>query len=273
VRVNNKEEMDMLLENKNIVVYGAGGSVGGAVARGFAHEGARVFLTGRNPDNVNTVAKEISAAGGAVETAVVDALDEKSVAEHLDAVVADAGGIDASFNAIGISPRGLQGIPFTDLPVENFIRPVTTYAQAHFVTAKSAARHMIPRGSGVIMMHTPEPARVSLPLVGGMSVGWAAMEALNRALSAEWAQHGVRSVCLRTTGMVDTPVIDEVYGLHADAMGIAKDEFIAVVTSMTHRKRPTSLSELTAVAVFLASDQASAMTGTVANLTGGIVVD
>jgi NAD(P)-dependent dehydrogenase (short-subunit alcohol dehydrogenase family) len=271
--VNNEKEKEMLLENKNVVVYGAGGAVGGAVARGFAHEGARVFLTGRNPDNVTAIAKEISAAGGAVETAVVDAQDEKSVTEHLDAVVADAGGIDVSFNAIGISPQGLQGIPFTDLPVDNFLRPVTTYAQAHFVTAKSAARHMIPRGSGVIMMHTPEPARVSLPLVGGMSVGWAAMEALNRALSAEWAQYGVRSICLRTTGMVETPVIDVVYGLHADALGISKDQFTAAATAMTHRKRPTTLTELTAVAVFLASDHASAMTGTVANLTGGLIVD
>jgi NAD(P)-dependent dehydrogenase (short-subunit alcohol dehydrogenase family) len=263
----------MLLDNKNVVVYGAGGAVGGAVARGFAHEGARVFLTGRNRDNVDAVAKEIAAAGGTAETAVVDALDEKSVVEHLDSVVADAGRIDVSFNAIGIPPQGLQGIPFTDLPVDNFMRPITTYARAHFVTAKSAARHMIPQGSGVIMMHTPEPARVSLPLVGGMSVGWAAIEALNRALSAEWAQHGVRSICLRTTGMVETPVIDVVYGLHAATLGIPKDQFTAMVTSMTHRKRPTALAELTFFAVFLASDQASAMTGTVANLTGGIIVD
>ncbi|MEV6098444.1 SDR family NAD(P)-dependent oxidoreductase [Nocardia sp. NPDC051981] len=63
----------MLLANKNVVVYGAGGAVGSAVARGFAHAGARVLLTGRNPDIVNVVAKEISAAGGAVATAVVDA--------------------------------------------------------------------------------------------------------------------------------------------------------------------------------------------------------
>jgi NAD(P)-dependent dehydrogenase (short-subunit alcohol dehydrogenase family) len=263
----------MLLEDKTVVVYGAGGAVGGAVARGFAREGARVFLTGRNPGVVDTVRKEISAAGGIAESAVVDALDEESVAGHLDSVAAAAGGIDVSFNAIGISPRGLQGIPLAQLPVEDFLRPVTTYAQAHFVTAKSAARHMIPRGAGVIMMHTPEPARVPLPLVGGMSVGWAAMEALNRALSAEWAQHGVRSICLRTTGMVDTPVIDVVYGLHADALGIPVDQFTAAASAMTHRKRPTTLDELTAVAVFLASGQAAAMTGTVANLTGGLVVD
>lgn len=261
------------MTRKNVIVYGAGGAVGSAVARGFAQEGARVFLTGRNRDIVDTVAREIAAEGGTVETAAVDALDEKAVTEHLDAVVADAGSIDVSFNAIGISPRGLQGIPLADLPVDDFMRPITTYAQAHFVTAKSAARHMIPQGSGVIMMHTPEPARVAMPLVGGMSVGWAAMEALNRALSAEWAQHGVRSICLRTTGMPDTPVIDVVYGLHADAIGIPKDQLIATAAAMTHRKRLTTPAELAAVAVFLASDQAAAMTGTVANLTGGIIVD
>jgi NAD(P)-dependent dehydrogenase (short-subunit alcohol dehydrogenase family) len=271
--VNNQKEKVMLLENKNVVVYGAGGAVGSAVARGFAHEGARVFLTARNLDVIDTVAKEISAAGGAVETAVVDAGDEKSVTEHLDAVVADAGSIDVSFNAIGISPVGLQGIPLTELPVENFLRPITFYAQSHFITAKSAARHMIARRSGVIMMHTPEPARLPLPLVGGMSVGWAAMEGLNRALSAEWAQHGVRAICLRTTGMVETPVIDVVYGLQADALGITKEQLIALASGMSHRKRPTTLAELTEAAVFLASDRASAMTGTVANLTGGIIVD
>jgi NAD(P)-dependent dehydrogenase (short-subunit alcohol dehydrogenase family) len=263
----------MLLEGKNVVVYGAGGAVGSAVARSFANDGATVYLTGRNLEVIDTVSKEITAAGGNAETAVVDAGDEKAVSEHLAAVVADAGSIDVSFNAIGLSPVGLQGIPLTDLPVENFLRPISTYARAHFVTAKSAARHMISRKSGVIMMHTPEPARMPLPLVGGMSVGWAAMEGLNRALSAEWAQHGVRTICLRTTGMLETPVIHTVYGLHADAIGTTKDQLIEMAGGMTHRKRLTALEELTGVAVLLASDRASAMTATVANLTGGIIVD
>jgi NAD(P)-dependent dehydrogenase (short-subunit alcohol dehydrogenase family) len=263
----------MLLENKNVVIYGGGGAVGGAIARGFAREGARVFLTGRKLDVIDAVAKEITAAGGVVETAQVDASDEESVTEHLDAVVARAGTIDVSFNAIGISPLGLQGTPLIDLPVDNFMLPITTYPRAHFVTAKSAARHMISQRSGVIMMHTPEPARLGLPLVGGMSVGWAAMESLNRSLSAELAPHGIRAVCLRTTGMVETPVIDVVFELHATGLGITKEQFAEVASSMTHRKHLTTLAELAEAAVLLASDRASAMTGTVANLTGGLIVD
>jgi len=132
-RREQQKEKAMLLKNKNVVVYGAGGAVGSAVARAFSCEGARLFLAGRNLDVVNAVAKEISAAGGMVETAVVDARDEKSVTDHLDAVVADTGSIDVSFNAIGISPQGLQGIPLTELPVESFMRPIAAYAEAHFV--------------------------------------------------------------------------------------------------------------------------------------------
>jgi NAD(P)-dependent dehydrogenase (short-subunit alcohol dehydrogenase family) len=263
----------MLLDNKNAVIYGAGGSVGGAVAHTFAREGARVFLTGRNLEAISTLAKEISAAGGTAETAQVDALDEEGVASHLETVVDKAEGIDISFNAIGIPQHGMQGIPFTELPVESFSLPIMTYTRAHFVTARAAARHMIGQRSGVILMHTPEPARLGSPLLGGMSPAWAAMESLNRAFSSECAPSGVRAVCLRTTGMEETPTIDVVFGLHARANGIAQEEFRAAMAANTHRKRATTLAELAEVAAFVASDRAAAMTGTVANLTGGIIVD
>src|SRR5918998_6668238 len=90
----------MLLENKNAVIYGAGGSIGGAVARAFAREGAMVFLAGRTLESLEEVAREVRSAGGVVETARVDALDERAVDEHADAVAERAGGIDVSFNLI-----------------------------------------------------------------------------------------------------------------------------------------------------------------------------
>jgi len=263
----------MLLENKNAVIYGAAGAVGAAVASEFASQGARVFLTGRNLDALGSLAKEIRAGGGAAETAQVDALDEQAVTSHLDGVVDKATTVDISFNAIGIPQHGMQGIPLTELAVDSFSLPITTYALAHFVTARAAARHMIAQKSGVLLMHTPEPARLGIPLLGGMSPAWAAMESLNRAFSAEWAPYGVRAVCLRTTGMEETPQIDVVYGLHAKAYGITAKEFAATMAGNSHRKRATTLVELAQVAAFVASDRATAMTGTVANLTGGIIVD
>src|SRR6478672_3569487 len=132
----------LLLENKNAVIYGAGGSIGGAVARVFAREGARVFLAGRTPASLDAVAEEIRSAGGAAETAQVDALDERAVDEHADAVAADAGGIDISFNLI--AHPYTHGIALAEMAVDDFLAPVLTAARTTFLTARAAARHMTP---------------------------------------------------------------------------------------------------------------------------------
>src|SRR5271170_6070103 len=99
----------MLLQNKNAVIYGAGGSLGGAVAKAFAAAGAKVFLTGRNLDSVEKVAGEIRDAHGKVETAVVDGFDEDAVKSHLEQVAQKADKVDISFNAVGVDVR--QNIP------------------------------------------------------------------------------------------------------------------------------------------------------------------
>jgi NAD(P)-dependent dehydrogenase (short-subunit alcohol dehydrogenase family) len=262
-----------LLKDKTAIIYGAGGAVGSAVARGFAQEGARVFLTGRNLDSVGKVASGITAEGGVAETAQVDALDEQAVEKHASAVVRKAGAIDISFNASGIPQQGIQGIPLAELSVEAFTLPIASYTRAHFLTARAAVRRMVEKRSGVIMMHTPEPGRLGAPLIGGMAPAWAAMEMLCHDLSAEYASQGIRAVCLRSTGIPETPVIDVVYGLHAKALGITPEQFQALMEGMTHRRRSTTLAELVNVAVFMASDRAGAMTGTAANLTGGRVVE
>jgi len=263
----------MLLANKYVVVYGAGGAVGGAMARAFAKEGARVYATGRHLDAVARIVKDIVAEGGTADAAQVDALDETAVEQHLDGVIKSAGKIDVSFNAIGIAQQGIQGVPLTELSQDCFALPVTTYATSQFITARAAARRMIKQRSGVILMHTPEPARLGIPLVGGMGPAWAAMEGLSRQLSAELAAHGVRSVVLRTTGIPETATIDVVFDLHARSAGMTRQQFRSLVESTTHRRQSTTLAELANVAAFVASDRANAMTGTVANLTGGAVVD
>jgi NAD(P)-dependent dehydrogenase (short-subunit alcohol dehydrogenase family) len=264
----------MLLTNKNAVVYGAGGAVGGAVARAFAREGAKVFLTGRTMASVKAVADDIARAGGAAEVAEVDALDEGAVETHLDFVVQKAGKIDVSFNAITPVPQpGIQGVPLAQLAVDSFMAPISSYLRSQFLTTRAAARRMAHWRAGVVLMHTPEPARLGLPMVGGMGPAWAAMEALNRNLSAEFAGYGVRAVCLRSTGLPETQTIDVVFGLHAKAIGVTREQFQSMVESLTHRKRSTTVAEVAECAAFLASDKASGLTGTVANLTGGLIVD
>jgi len=137
--------MEMLLQNKNAVIYGGGGAIGGAVARAFAREGAKVFLAGRTLAKLDAVAREISAAGGAVETAQVDALDEQAVEKHLEAVINHAGRIDISFNAVGFNE--IQGIPLIDLSLEDFIFPITGWSRTVFLTSRAAARRMVRQGA------------------------------------------------------------------------------------------------------------------------------
>lgn len=262
-----------MLKDKQAVIYGASGAAGGAVARALAREGARVFLTARRPEPVRALRDAIVAAGGAAEVVHVDALDEAQVDAQLADMVKQVGRVDISFNAIGIAQEGIQGIPLTELSAEAFARPLATYTRAHFLTARAAGRLMAKQGSGVILLHTPEPARLAAPLVGGMGPTWAALEGLARSLSAELGPRGVRTLCLRSTGMPETATIDVVFGLHARALGISRAAFTEMVASRSHRGRLTGLAELGEVAAFMASDRASAMTGTVVNLTGGIAAD
>jgi NAD(P)-dependent dehydrogenase (short-subunit alcohol dehydrogenase family) len=267
------KEPDMMLTDKVAVIYGAGGGIGGAVARTFAAEGARLFLTGRDPASVEVVAKDVVAAGGDAEVAQVDALDEQAVDEHLQSVIDRAGRVDISFDAVGFPNADTLGVPLTDLAAETFSRPIAAYLRAYFLTARSAARHMLPRGSGVIMTVTALHSRTGIPLVGGYGPAMAAKEALTRGLSAELAPRGLRVVGLRPQGMPETRTIRDAFEPRARASGMTWQQWQESLAGRTHPRRLMTLAELAAVAAFLAGDRASGMTGTTVNLTMGSLDD
>jgi NAD(P)-dependent dehydrogenase (short-subunit alcohol dehydrogenase family) len=241
--------MSMMLNEKVAVVYGAGGAIGGAVARAFADEGARVFPTR------------------------IDALDERAIDEHLDHVVSEAGRVDISFNAIGLPDTNIVGVPLVDLDAEQFALPITAYATSYFLTARLATRRMLPNRSGVIMRVTALLSRTGTPLVGGYGPAMAAMEALTRGLSAELAPHGIRVVGLRPQAMPETDTIREAFEPRAAATGMTWEQWQERLASRTHSQRLMTLEEMAAVAAFMASDRASGMTGTTVNLTMGSLDD
>jgi 3-oxoacyl-[acyl-carrier protein] reductase len=260
----------MLLENKNAVIYGAGGAIGGAVARAFAREGARIFLAGRTLAKVEAVATEISASGGVAEAAQVDALDEQAVETHAGEVVKKAGTIDVSFNAIGM--EDVQGIPLLDMPLEDFMHPIIVGARTQFLTARAVARRMVKNGSGVILTITAGPPE-AIANIGGFGAACEAIEGLWRGLAAELGPRGVRLICLRSAGSPDTPDVQEVFKLHAKAAGLTFDECLANFSSATLLKRLPTVAEVANVATIMASDRASALTGTFINVTCGSRAD
>ena len=261
----------MMLKNKVAVIYGAGGAIGGAVARAFAQEGAKLFLTGRCLGPVEFVAKDILSAGGSADAAEVDALDEQAVDRHLQSVIDKAGRVDISFNAIGTSPANILGAPLLEMDVEQFSLPIATYVTSYFLTARLAARRMVPNKSGVIMTVTALPSGASSLLNGGYGSSQAAKEALTRDLSAELAPQGIRVVGLRPHGIPESSTMKEVFNIKTS--GITWEQFEGYLSGTTHTRRALTLAEVANMAVFLASDKASMMTGTTVNLTMGSVDD
>lgn len=261
----------MLLEDRKAVIYGAGGAVGGAVARTFAREGAHVFLTGRRLAPLQALAQEILAAGGQAETAQVDALDPLAVRQHADEVVRQAGSLDVSFNVIGV--EGSQGTPLAGMSQDDFSVTIITAMRTQFLTMTAAARHMIRQGSGTILAISATPAGMPIPNSGGFGVACSAIEGLCRQLAGEVGPQGVRVICLRSAGSPDAPGVREAFRIHAENAGMTFDEFLVYASSGTLLKRLPLLADVANVAAFMASDGARAMTASIANLTCGLIPD
>ena len=259
----------MLLEKKNAVIYGAGGAIGAAVARAFASDGAKVFLAGRTLETVQAVACDISRNGGTAEAARVDALDEEAIGNHVDNVARKAGRIDILFNAIGM--EDVQGTPLLEMSIGDVAHPVITAITTQFLTARAVARRMVEEGSGMIMSITAEPTPATN--VGGFATACSAIEGLWRSLACELGPHGIRLVILRSAGSPDAPGLRDVLTEHAGAAGKSLEEFVAEMGRRALLRRLPMLAEIANAATLLASDRASAMTGAIANVTCGALVD
>jgi 3-oxoacyl-[acyl-carrier protein] reductase len=259
----------MLLNNKNAIIYGGAGSIGSAVARAFAREGARVFLAGRTLEDLDKVASEISAAGGRASTAAVDAFDAEAVERHADAVIKAAGSIDASFNAINITDS-VQGTALIELSPDQISQPVKDRLTTNLITARAAARHMIRNGTGAILMITATPARMAFPCTGSFGVEGAAIEGLCRSLASELGPKGIRVVCLRSAG---SPESFPNAASSKHAVGKSRDDIAAQLTELTLLKRTPKLDEIGNVAAFAASEYATPMTATVLNISCGTIAD
>jgi NAD(P)-dependent dehydrogenase (short-subunit alcohol dehydrogenase family) len=248
----------VLLKDKNAVVYGAGGSIGGAVSRAFAREGANVFLAGRTRATLDAVADDIRSAGGTAEASEVDALDEASVDAHADAI---SGGIGISFNVIGLND--VQGTPLAEMAADDFMAPIDTALRSYFLTSRAAARHMIPRGGGVILTFGGEGDPIRDYSIGGLQIAFHAVEAMRRQLATELGRHGIRTVTLRTGGVPET--IPERLE--------ARDRIAEMLEGATLLGRTATLEDVGNVAAFVASEKGRTMTAATVNVSCGALLD
>src|SRR3954447_213537 len=249
----------MMLKDKTAIIYGAGGPIGSAAAKAFAREGATVFLTGRTQATLDTVAKEISADGGEVDTAAVDALDEQAVDRFVDEVALRTGRVDISFNVIAV---GDVQRPLMDLSVEEFVQPVATMMRTQFLTTRAAARHMIIQRSGVVLAFGGSGPQ-TIPGIGGFKAALDALEGHRRQWAVELGRYGVRFVTLKTGGIPES-MPDSFDG---------KSEIVARLEQAPLLGRTPTMADVGNIAAFVASDLAATMTSATVNLSCGAIVD
>ena len=263
-----------VLQDKNAVVFGAGGSIGAAVAKEFAAEGAVVFLAGRTRASLEAMAKQITASGGEARTAVIDTLDDASINQYIDSIVKQAGRIDIVLDAAGpLADEYGNGKNAVDLPIEEFMVPLATMVRSRFITARAAARHMIKRRSGVIIFVTGSPARAHVPGTTAIGAAFGAIENLTENLAFEVGLFGVRVVCLRTLANTDSRSIQDTMDFLAGQLNITKEQAMAHIAQSSFLKVAATVQDTANAAVLIASDRARMLTGTVVNATAGAALD
>ena len=263
-----------ILKGKHAAVFGAGGSIGSAVAKAFAKEGSEVFLSGRSKSSVEAVAKEIAANGGQAHAVAIDTLDDAAVSQYIDGIVKQTGKIDIILDAAGpLAQQYGNGKLAVDLPIEQFVVPLDTMVRSRFITARSAARHMVKQRSGVIIFVTGSPARAHVPGATAIGAAFGAIENLTANLAFEVSPFGVRVVCVRTLANVDSTSIQDTMGFIADQLKITKDQAIAQIAQSNFLKIPATVQDTANAAVLVASDRGRMLTGTVINATAGAALD
>lgn len=263
-----------ILHGKNAVVFGAAGSIGAAVAKEFAAEGAQVFLAGRSKVDLETVANLITQGGGKARTTVIDTLDDASVSCFMDDIAKQVRTIDVLLDVAG--PRAKEygnGKNALDLPIEEFVVPLATMVRSRFITARAAARHMVRQHSGVIIFVTGSPARGHTSGVTAIGAAFGAIENLTENLAFELSPLGVRVACLRTLANTDSRSIQDTMEFLASQFPITKDQAMAQIAQSSFLKVAATVQDTANAAVLIASDRARMLTGTVVNATAGATLN
>lgn len=265
----------MPLDDRTAVIFGGSGAIGGAVARTLAREGAQVFIGARDQARLDRIAGDILAEGGRVGTFAVDVLDEAATIAAVAALAERTGGIDIALNATGFMHD--QGTDLAGLSLEAFMRPLTTFLPALFITSKAVTPHMGKRRTGVILTLTAPAGRLAIPGHLAHVTTTAAEEAFARVLAAELGPRNIRVVCLRTHAIADAAEAGSytaaLFAPKAQEMGLTVAEWLEGAAQGTMLGRLPTLAQVAETVAFLATDAAGSMTASVVNLTAGMVPD
>jgi gluconate 5-dehydrogenase len=243
------------LENKVVVITGAGGGIGSVLAKGLAGAGADMVLTDIAMDKLLEVQNEIAACGDKAKSYELNVMSMESIRTCVDNIIKEYGRIDVLVNCAGINKR--EG--FLDVNEATYDRIMDINLKGLYFLTQEVVKHMIKQHSGNIINMA---SHNSVGMLGGCSVYGAtksAVTALTRSMAVEWAKHGIRANAI-APGHIITPLTTVTWE-HPERSKYLKER-IAM-------ERPGTPEEILGITIMLASDASSYMSGMMYHVDGG----
>jgi gluconate 5-dehydrogenase len=248
------------LSGRVALLVGGGGGIGAATAAAFAREGAAVVIADIREDLAAAAAQKAREAGGDAWHTTADALEEGSLDALVAEVVGRYGRLDIMHNLTSTTVLAAS----TDLPIADFEKVFRTTVIGQFAGAQAAARHMIAHGGGSIINMSSIGGHGGLPRRAAYTASAAAIVNLTRTLAVEWARSRVRVNAIAPAWIM------------TEALKHYDEQFPGVLDFNALRERIPmgrfgEVDEIAQVAVFLASDASSFITGATLLADGGVV--
>ena len=257
----------MLLKNQIALITGSGRGIGRAIAQLFAKEGAAVFLASRTEKELAAVAKEISEGGGRAEYATADLAQEAACVHVVAAARERFGRIDILVNNAGhYGPV----VPIEEYALAEFDRVIAVHLRAAFLLSKLVLAQMYARGSGVILNISSLSAKAAYTWGSAYAAAKAGVLGLTRVTAAEAARKGVRVNAICPGPVAETRMSKELGADLAKRLGISAEQQLAGFLNGLLQGRAQTAEEIARAALFLCSEQSSAIVGQSINVDGGV---
>lgn len=264
----------MMLHNDVALITGSGRGIGRAIARLFAKEGASVFLTARTEQELSATAAEINKAAvgsgrASSETAAylaADLTEEADCVRVVSAARAKFGRVDILVNNAGhYGPV----VPVEEYPLANFDKVIAVHLRAAFLLSKLVLPEMYARRSGVILNVSSLSAKAAFAWGSAYAAAKAGMLGLTRVTAAEAARKGVRVNALCPGPVTETAMSKELGAALSTKLGVSPEEQLQGFLNALLQGRAQTAEEIARAALFLCSEQSSAITGQAINVDGG----
>lgn len=248
------------VDGKACVVTGAGSGIGKAIAERLAEEGGKVLCVDMNSATVNATVEDIRQAVGIADAITADVSDRHQVDAFVARCVELYGRIDVLVNNAGVNIPGV----FHEVPDEVIDKTLNVNVKGSMYGSRAAIPHMLRQGSGSIVNISSVNGLVSEPFLAVYSASKGAVVMLTRGIALDYAKQGIRcnAIC---PGWVDTPI----NYAHAEMLG-GLEKVYRTIDSFQPIGRPGEPREIAHLALFLASDEASFITGSIIAADGGM---